>query len=353
MQHLQTELAARNLLLTADALRNARAETAQNGQALLAELITSCYGIGPQNGVAVALQFESEEARAHIQAALAFGAAAAIVLAPVNGDAGEDLRRTELLCAIFNLGIGLVDSLCDEDSEIGLALLGFLNGDTLMACAESPRRRGWLRKALPATLAGNAAVTFAADLIELFFEELHAVFPGERSLRQRRGVGRQLAAALMAERDSVCWSKMAGGEIAGRERLLESSRLTSVLPLQIIESLACGTIATEEVSAGTLLGEALWRIDDLVDLCQDARSGALNSLLLRAMDDAPEIAHDPITALGRLLKSTDIAQAATEAAQCLAAGFKLIDSQPAHPSTVAAFLQFIQSYAGVAPAEES
>lgn len=349
MQHLWSELAACGLLLTADALCQAKAEAAQRGKALLAELITRCYGIQSQGSVAVSFQFQSEESRAHIQAALAFGATTAIVLAPVKDGTKEDFGRIELLCAIFNLGIGLVDGLCDEDSGVGMTLLGFLDGDNLTECAEAPRHRGWLRTALPTALAGVAAVAFAADLIEVFFQELHAVYPGERSLGQRRGIGRQLAAALAAERDSVRWSP----EMVERERSLHSSRLTSVLPLQIIETLACGSITTDERSPGTLLGEALWRVDDLVDVCQDARCGALNSLLLRALRS--EKGHDSVTALERLLGSTDIALVAAEAAECLVAGLGLADGlRPARRGgAIPAFLHFIQSYAGVPPARGS
>jgi hypothetical protein len=234
-----------------------------------------------------------------------------------------------------------------------MILLGFLDGDKLTECAEAPRQRGWLRSALPAALAGVAAVAFAADLIEVFFQELHAVYPGQSSLDMRRGIGRQLSAALVAERDSVCWSL----DRVERERSLHNSRLTSVLPLQIIETLACGSMATDERSAGTLLGEALWRVDDLVDLCEDARSGALNSLLVRALDDAPgsEKGHDPVTALERLLGSTDIAEAAAEAAECLVDGLRLGNGlRPAQRGgAMPAFLYFIQSYAGVPPVTAS
>lgn len=353
VHHLRTELSACGLLLTADALCQAHAEAAQRGKALLAGLTTRCYGIQPQGSAAVSFEFQSEEGRAHIQAALAFGATTAIVLAPFKNGGRQDFGRIELLCAIFNLGIGLVDSLCDEDSGTGMILLGGLNGDKLMECAEMPQQRGWLHSALPVALAGIAAVAFAADLIEIFFQELHAVYLGQRSLDQRRSIGKQLTAALRAERDSVCWLP----DMVERERSLQSSRMTSVLPLQIIESLACGSITTEERSTGTLLGEALWRVDDLVDLCQDARCGALNSLLLRALhDDRGSVkGHDPVTALERLLGSTDIGEAAAEAAECLVAGLRLGDGlQPAERgSTIAAFLYFIQTYAGVPPATGS
>ena len=351
--HLRTELGAHGLLLTVEALRRAKADAAKRGKALLAEFITRCYGNQAQSSVEVSHQFQSDEVRAHIEGALAFGATSAILLAPVKDFTKPYFMPIERLCAIFNLGIGLVDSLCDEDSGTGMILLGFLDGDKLMEHAEAPRQRGWLRSALPAVLAGVAAVAFATDLIEIFFQELHAVYPGQSSLDMRRDLGRQLSAALAAERQSVCWSL----DRLDRVRSLNSSRLTSVLPLQIIETLACGSMTTDERSAGTRLGEALWRVDDLVDLCEDARNGALNGLLVRTLDDDPssEHAHDPLTALERLLGSTDIAEAAAEAAECLAAGLRLGDGrQPAQRGgAMPAFLYFIQTYVGVPPVAAS
>jgi hypothetical protein len=350
VQHLQTQLAARGLLLTSDALLQANAEATRRGEALLAEFVGRCYGIQPRSDVAVSLQFQSEESRAHIHAALAFGAISAVLLTPVKSGTKQDSGRTELLCAIFNLGIGLVDGLCDEDAGIGMTLLDLLGGDKLMRCAEEPWHRGWLRMALPATPAKIAAVALAADLIECFFEELHAAYPGERSVDRRRNIGRQLAAALVAERDSIGWSP----KIVEREQSLRSSRLTSVLPIQIIETLARGGIVVDERSAGTLLGEALWRIDDLVDLCQDARTGALNSVLLRALDGAQRSGevYDPMAALKRLQGSTHIAEVAAEAAQCLSAGLQFRDGRwAAHArGAIPIFVHFIQTYAGVPPA---
>jgi hypothetical protein len=108
-----------------------------------------------------------------------------------------------------------------------------------------------------------------------------------------------------------------------------------VLPFQIIESLAEAEYGHADSTAGTRLGEAMWRIDDLVDLCQDARNGSLNSILLAAGG------HDGVAALERLLKTTDIARAAGQAADDLQAGLKRADD----PTP---FLYFVQRYAGIA-----
>jgi hypothetical protein len=117
-----------------------------------------------------------------------------------------------------------------------------------------------------------------------------------------------------------------------------------VLPFQIIETLASGDHAPAEPSAGTLLGEAMWRIDDLVDLCQDARSGSVNGVLLAAATVAdPPGGWDLVTALERLLTSREIARIAAEAAERLVAGL-LRGGGGTTP-----FLYFIQRYAGIAP----
>ena len=137
---------------------------------------------------------------------------------------------------------------------------------------------------------------FTVEIIEVFFETLHAVYPGEAWLHLRAASAAQLDAALEAERAVG----RRGGGPTDRERLIECSRLTSVLPFEIIETLAAGGRAHDRPSAGTLLGEAMWRIDDLVDLCQDARSGALNSVLLTATE-----ARRGVAALERLLASTE------------------------------------------------
>ena len=222
---------------------------------------------------------------------------------------------------MFNLGIGLVDGLCDEDAETGGALLELVQGSDLAKAAEEPRARGWLRSTLPPVLAEDPTVAFTVDIIEAFFETLHAVYPDEAWLQQRRGVGSQLGAALEAERQSVIRSS----DQTAREQLIECSRLTSVLPFQIIETLAGGDHARPtEPTAGTQLGEAMWLIDDLVDLCQDARSGSLNGVLLAATTGAGRPGErDVLAALERLLDSTDIACAAADAAEKLLAGLQL------------------------------
>ncbi len=347
-RQLETELGDRGLLLAADGLAAAEAEVAQRGARLLTCTIHRCYPTSRQDGQAVALEFESERVAARLEAALAFGAVTARVLVPGTRDSEQFTDSVELLCAIFNLGIGLVDGLCDADAETGGALLELVQAQDLVKTAEEPRERGWLRATLPTALANDHTVAFTVEIIEAFFETLHSVYPDDAWLQQRRGVGTQLGAALEAERRSVIGS----ADETAREQLIECSRLTSVLPFEIIETLARGDHAPTEPTAGTLLGEAMWRIDDLVDLCQDARSGSLNGVLLGATTGAgPPGERDLLPALERLLDSTDIACAATEAAERLLAGLRLAGGGRDTPEDqrTASFLHFIQRYAGIAP----
>jgi hypothetical protein len=335
--HLETELGDRGLLLSADGLAAAAAEAAQWGTELLGSVIERCYPISARDQ-ALGIEFQSDRDAARLAAALAFGAVTARALAP-GEHASEPTSPVDLLCAIFNLGIGLIDGLCDRDAEIGGAVLELVQGQDLVGAAAEPRSRGWLRAVVPPRLADHT-VAFTAEIVETFFETLHALRPDDTWLEYRRRLGAQLEAALDAERKSVVRSPEASAP-----DLIGYSRLTSVLPFQIIEALARGDHPATDRSAGTLLGEAVWRIDDLVDLCADAGSGALNGVLVGATEPT---GGDVVAALERLLTSTDLTDAACEAADRLLAGLQLAGAQPRR-----SFLYFIQRYAGIAPGEAS
>jgi hypothetical protein len=312
-RQLETELGRRGLLLAPDALAAVKAEAAQDGARLLHDVMQRCYGAGVQ------LDYQGGGTAERLAAALAFGAVTARVLA-THGQGGELARDAELLCAVFNMGIGLVDGVCDDDPETGGALLELVRRHDLVDASATPRERGWLRGTSTAALAQDHMVAFTADVIETFFETLHGVYPGDEWSERRRLVGAQLEAALDAEHRTVV--RPAGDATVAE--LADCSRLTSVLPFEIIETLAGGR------GAGTLLGEAMWRIDDLVDLCEDARSGALNALLLQ-------------TSLERVLSSGHVARAAAEAAADLQSALQRAPDRAAR-----SFLFFLQQYTGLA-----
>lgn len=308
--HLKVELGRRGLLLTGDREATATADVAQDGRHLLSSAVGVCY---PDADLSV--EFAGKEVSTRLQGALAFGAATAALFSDRRSD------EVDLLCAMFTLGVGMVDSLCDADRDTGARVLRLVQERDVAKAAEQRRRRGWLRGALVREQAVHATVVFTVDVIEAFFQVLHAVYPGQEWSSLRGEVGAQLEAALEAERRSVGWS----AEPSPRHHLIECSRRTSVLPFEIVQTLVGGA----ESAAATLLGEAVWRIDDLVDLCQDAREDALNSLLLG-------------TTLERLVETDDIARAAAEAAERLSAGLALAPG--AHAAD--RFLLFIQRYSG-------
>ena len=209
--------------------------------------------------------FESTEERARIEQALLFGWATADVLAPTATD-----DRSHLLCALFNLGIGMIDSFCDTDPQRGAALLEFVQSLDVESAASGPWQQGRMLASLPVGAAADPTIAFTARVIDAFYSVLHATHP----LSVRRYVGHLLAEALAAEQRSIARSS------AGPDELLEASRNTSVLPFLIMATLVKG-----DIDGATHLGEAMWRIDDLIDLDLDAHSGALNSLLLGGTPD--------------------------------------------------------------------
>ncbi|MET8545640.1 hypothetical protein ABZW03_34140 [Kitasatospora sp. NPDC004799] len=338
---LRSELDARGLLLTPEALASATAEAARSGAALLQRVVEHCYPDGPAGARRV--EYDDDRAARRIGLGLAFGAVTAGLLAPPRADRGR-AAATGLACAVLNLGVGLIDSLCDGAQPLGLELLRRIRSLDLAGIGRSPWPAGRLRSALPAPLVADPTVAFAARLVEAFVDLLHTSHPAEEDAPLRDRVGALLEQASAAERLSV---ELPDGS-ATRDRLIACSRSTSVLPFQIIEHLATGLPALPAPTAGTLLGEAMWRIDDLVDLAQDAAGGALNSVLL-ATADAPRSAptRDGTAALERVLASGVIAPTAAEAAKYLEAGLTAASGGSGTRADRSAFLAFIHRYAGI------
>jgi hypothetical protein len=347
---LEAELGARGLLLTRAASDSATTHAVRLGAALFRRVLAHCYRVDPQDEDAIDVEVEDDQAATRFELALAFGSATASLLSPPRRStrtSGAD--SVDLLCAVFNLGIGLVDGLCDGNAQLGLALLQVLRDVGLSSAAQNPWPDGRLLTALPAPLATDPTVAFTARLIEAFFDLLHANYPGENGSPLRDHIGARVEEALEAERLSVDRSV----ELAGREQLIECSRRTSVVPFEIIEHIATGGRALTSPSAGTLLGEAMWRIDDLVDLAEDAGHDALNGVLLTVQEE-PGTASSPdgTAALQRLLGSDVISRAAAQAAECLDAGLDAAPGATAANAYRSHFLSFVLRYAGIAPSAE-
>lgn len=328
--HLETELGEQNLLLNSAELAVAERKTTTLGRRLMRTIMMQCYP--KSDGLTV--EFERTDDIGRIGAALAFGA----VTSGVFASSIESLRRAdaELLCGTFNLAIGLVDGICDTDTATGEQLLDHVHDVDIIGAAKNRRGPGWLHAGMPLDLGADHGVAFTLSVIEAFFENLHNVYADDADVRRR--VGDQLVEALRAETDSVHRPLAA----LSAERSIECSRATSVLPFEIIATMATADGATP--SAGTVLGEAMWRIDDLVDLIDDAQVGALNAVLLDASSRRGRQNRYEIADLEAVLTSSRIASAAAEAADLLGRGLR-----PAAVDDRHAFLQFVQRYAGIDP----
>lgn len=336
---LRDTLGTRGFLLGSASSSIAATEIFRSGAALLQRVLRHFYGqdlgadedtdFGPGD-----VEFGDTETAIRISLALAFGSVAARLLRPpLQADRNGPV---DLTCAVFNLGVGLVDGLCDGAPEQGRQLLRIIEeADLVGACREvRPARR--LCSRLPAQLAADPTVMFAARVIDGFFELLHATYPGPdgRALRDR--IGARLEEALAAERSSIDRSAR-----WTRDQLTAYSRTTSVLPFEIIEHLSTGEVAPGMARTGMLLGEAMWRIDDLVDLVQDADTGALNAILVAASDECTS-AVDGVITLDRILTSDIIGPMAENAAELLDAAI----SGTAEEDRLL-FLSFVQRYAGL------
>lgn len=337
-RNLETEFGDRGLLLSSADLAAAKDKTSALGRRLMTLLLKQCYP--KADGLTV--EFERTGDIPRIGAALAFGA----VVSRVFGSSVDYPSRrrfvAEFLCGTFNLAIGLIDSVCDANAMAGERLLGHFRDADLIGAADGRRGPGWLHAEMPLVLAADDGVAFTVSVTEAFFESLHDLYAEEADVR--RVVGEQLADALEAETDSVCRPFTA----LSAERRIECSRATSVMPFEIIETITNAGRVPASLSAATLLGEAMWRIDDLVDLTDDVRSGALNALLLKAFHHRGRHDGYEVADLQAVLASSGIASAAAEAAERLSGGLRLTGIVVGDDQR--AFLHFVQRYAGIEPA---
>ncbi len=342
---LRTVLAARGLLLTDAELVASTAAATASGARLLDGALDHWYPERRHTAGPVDVGFVDGRAAARVQHALAFGAATATLLTPVD-HTGSDTGRQEgpvgLACAVLNLGVGLVDSLCDGVPAVGSDLLQALSAADVSGAARDRRPRGWLHDTLGGSVAADPAGAFTVRVVESFFDLVHLAYPGEGDASLRAGVGSLLEEALEAERQSVDRSDRP----ATGTHLVECSRRTSVWPFRIIELLATGAPPRWAPTAGELLGEAMWLVDDLVDLSQDASTGALNGLLVSALVDPAPGANPPETALEEVLRSGAVARAANRAADALASGLGTAPGAGARQARQL-FVSVVQRYAGL------
>lgn len=275
---LTRELRNRDLFLPPDQVDAIGASEQVKGERVWARIVKLGMpggGAGHDRSVSASLV-----ASARLSTVVGFGAATGRLLAGTDPDGASDL---EALCGAFNLGISLVDAIYDGGMPRSSRMLETVTAARLLAAAEDPGAAGWLQEAISWPTIDDPLSAFAADTIQAFFRILHTVFGGEERRSLRQHVGTLLVEALAAERQSLCWTVRS----ADIGELVECSRRKSVLPFEVIDALSAAVTLHAPSGAGTVLGEAAWLIDDLSDLCRDAWSGALNSVLLSVMSFDP------------------------------------------------------------------
>jgi hypothetical protein len=109
------------LLLTRAASASATTDAARWGAALLRRVVAHCYQDRWQDDRVPNVEFDDDQAETRIEFAFAFGSVTANLLTPPwRTDRGLPAGSVDMLCAVFNLGIGLVDGLCDGTPQLGL-----------------------------------------------------------------------------------------------------------------------------------------------------------------------------------------------------------------------------------------
>ncbi len=221
------------------------------------------------------------------------------------------------LGAVLILGTAAVDQLLDGSRRRRDALLAVLNRDLLAAAAE--RDTGQRALAEASLTAADPGVRYVLALVSAFFQRLQHCSLAEDWYQRICDLLRQ---AYDAELRTI---SARPPEPPG-DGILQAHLSARVLPLQVISAIQCGLRGHACAESGhdkctraaQLLGEVIAAVDDLADLCADARTGAVNSLL--AQSAGPGLAAEqrsPSRALIGVLSSGACWHAVDSAARAL------------------------------------
>ena len=215
-------------------------------------------------------------------------------------------RRRAQACAMFNIGISLLDRVADG-SEAGRAhlfdVLDRTTVTTLSQCRSAPAALGQR-----ADCEADPTLRMLLKIVAALYEELHQL--AEVQPKGAVEVMEKLVAAYDAE--VATHSRQDTGEAS-------VARYRAALPFQVMASinmLASGDVdvlerrAAEEVAAA--VGETFGLVDDLVDLPEDCRVGHPNVVVARVAR-ASEL-HDGQDMLDRVAASGAVEASVSELA---------------------------------------
>lgn len=229
--------------------------------------------------------------------ALAFGYSLGDGLQRLYGGASD--KAISEACGLFNFGISVFDLLQDTQPELVPGFNSCFDHDVLRRLNSDPASHSALRET--ASSCEEPEIRLLLQIIAAVYERLNALAVDSPEGAFETLTSR-LAAAYTAEmKSSSCELQTATGQI-------EISREKSTLPFLIIDSICSLRSGGDDRRAvrdalTTDIGIAFWLTDDLVDVIGDVRSGALNSLLVRAVGLEPA---DIGSKLTRLIRGHEI-----------------------------------------------
>lgn len=211
---------------------------------------------------------------ARVPAVLALGHELGACLHMLSSGDEATARRIGERCALLNLGISIVDVICDNLPDIASRLGELLDENRLRALGKEDIAAAQLR--YDAAGLEQRELRLLLTIVAAFFSfELK----DDRSSAEEDGLVSLLVRAYRAEMRSVSPATLMCGEA------LAVAREKATLPFVVI-----GEIARDPASpAGQRLpmdrlvediAVTFWLTDDVVDLASDVRSGALNALLV-------------------------------------------------------------------------
>jgi len=228
--------------------------------------------------------------RVRVPLVLAFGFETGTAFYSLQDRRQKHRREAGNLCAIFNLGISLFDLIYDNFPAMARELSQwFIERQSI---SPLPTARSPLADS-SSTGSQTTEVRLLTTLINWFFDQLESAANISRNTDVYQRVTRHLFEAYHAEMNSAPASQ---GSASTAVRI---SQAKSTLPFIIITELSSLFVVQPRSGVAPLvrsltrhLAANFWLTDDLVDIIDDARAGALNSIVCRAKSDLNRDQHD-------------------------------------------------------------
>ncbi len=195
-------------------------------------------------------------------------------------------RQAAVLGGIFNLVITLVDHGIDERGA-GETIFRSLNEEVIRAIFASPVKACAQLQSM-ASASQGVQEQLLLSLISLCCRHGGELLARTGNYDAWKKLGGVIVALLQSEREMAASSWLSYEEAL---LLLPHMETKSALPSLACMHIAClgrsrleDAAARELLTASERMGRLFWRIDDVVDLLKDLRSGTPNALLLRMAD---------------------------------------------------------------------